>query len=192
MRYLGIVFACFSFCSIQAVPAGVAERLNGTWCSQDDGYSYLLREASDRVEDFKSSQICITFKVKKSFRDSGVGRSFERYERKGSRVPAVFSALNKDGVAHDPSLFSYLAAPDGSVEVHVVDTADKSYYKLYLKGHTDVSGYADRLQGVVIEHGESRAREGLAGHIMLSKTEELQSDFDEFWKKLDISAHKGH
>lgn len=190
MHYLLVIFTFFCFCQIQAGTKSLPDRLNGTWCSQDDGSSFLLREASDTVEDFKSSQMCITFKVKKSFRDFGVGRSFERYQRNNSKVPSAISGYNKDGVAYDPSLFSYFTSPNGNVEVHIVDAADKTYFKLYLKGHTDVSGYADRLQGVVLEHGESVAREGLSGHIMLSKTGALKPDFDELWQKLDLLSHQ--
>ena len=191
MHYLLVILTFFCFSQVQAVAKSLSDRLNGTWCSEDDGYSFLLREASEDVEDFKSSQICITFKVKKSFRDFGVGRSFERYQRNNSKVSSAFSGYNKDGVAYDPSLFSYFTSPNGTVEVHIVDVADKTYAQLYLKGHTDVSGYADRLQGVVLEHGESDAREGLSGHIMLSKTAALTPDFDELWQKLDRLAHQG-
>ena len=192
LRSFYVVLWCLNALGVYGVSA-LPERINGTWCTQSDGRSFLLRESSKMgdFEDFSASQLCVTFSVVQSALDSGIGKSYEKFTIQNLKSNPKLSGHFEEGALYDPSLFSYFTTPSGAVEVHVVDVADKSHYQLYLTKVLDSSGSEDCLRGVVFEHGDSRAnkREGLTGNVFLVKKENLQPSFDQDWEKFDAAAH---
>ena len=194
LRYFYIVLLFLNAMGVTD-SSSLPDRINGTWCTQADGQSFLLREPSSKsysVEDFKSSQLCVTFNVVQSSFDSGTGKSYEKFTVPGIKSNPKLTGHFEEGVLYDPGLFSYFTTPGGDVEIHAVDVADKSHYELYLTKGADASGSEDRLRGVVFEHGDSRSnkREGLSGHLLLVKKQKSQSSFSQLWEKLYASSHR--
>ncbi|MEC8882797.1 MAG: hypothetical protein VX737_05940 [Pseudomonadota bacterium] len=196
-----LYFRCFYIVLLFLNAVGVndvsslSDRINGTWCTQSDEQSFLLREPSSKmgsVEDFKSSELCVTFNVVQSSLDSGTGKSYEAFTAPNIKSNPRLTGHFEEGILYDPGLFSYFTTPGGDVEIHAVDMADKSHYELYLLKGASASGSDDRLQGVVFEHGDSHSnkREGLSGHLLLVKKQKSQPSFNQQWQKLYASAHQ--
>ena len=192
MYILGVLFLTFGLfcCDVFAVSQDLSSQINGTWCTQPDGESFMLREGGGYglEEDFKASKLCLTFSVAKTSPGRGTGRSYEEFSFGNLDEERKYGGVLQDGISYDVSLFSYFTTSDGSIEVHVVDMADKSHFELYL---TKVDGVYDFLQGVVYEHGDSKENgwEGLSGNLKLKKVNQLKSSFAETWKRIHKLSH---